>query len=113
MTDQAMEVFERARSRVAGDFRIMIDDSEELLKAAATVSGEGFTAARMKFEEKLNRAKAALADASQPIFDKTRETAAVADDYVHGNPWKAAGVAMAAGVLIGFLATKRWATGAA
>ena len=105
--DQAVDAVDRARGRVAGDFRTMITDSEELLKAAATVSGEGFTAARTKFEEKVRRAKATLADASQPVFDRTRQTAAVADDYVRGNPWTAVGVAMAAGVLIGFLAAKR------
>ncbi|HXM84146.1 MAG TPA: DUF883 family protein [Burkholderiales bacterium] len=107
MMDQAMHEFDRARGRMAGDFRTMITDSEDLLKAAATVSGEGFTAARTKFEEKLRSAKAALADASQPAFDRTRETAAVADDYVRGNPWIAVGVAIAAGALIGFLAAKR------
>jgi ElaB/YqjD/DUF883 family membrane-anchored ribosome-binding protein len=107
MMDRAVNEFERARGRMAGDFRTMITDSEDLLKAAATVSGEGFTAARTKFEEKVRSAKATLADASQPLFDRTRETAAVADDYVHGNPWTVVGVAIAAGVLIGFLAAKR------
>ncbi len=107
MMNRAVDKFERARGRMAGDFRNMISDSEDLLKAAATVSGEGFTAARAKFDEKLKSAKAALADASQPLFDRTRETAAVADDYVHDNPWTTVGVAMAAGVLIGFLAAKR------
>ena len=53
MMDRAVNEFERARGRMAGDFRTMITDSEDLLKAAATVSGEGFTAARAKFEEKL------------------------------------------------------------
>jgi len=90
-----------------GNIRAMITDSEELLRAAATASGEGFSAARAKFEEKVRRAKAALADVSQPVFDKTRKTAAVADDYVRDNPWTAVGVAVAAGALIGFLAAKR------
>ena len=107
MMNRAVNEFERARGRMAGDFRTMITDSEDLLKAAATVSGEGFAVARTKFEEKLRHAKATLADASQPVIDKTRETAAVADDYVHGNPWTAVGVAIAAGVLIGFLTAKR------
>jgi ElaB/YqjD/DUF883 family membrane-anchored ribosome-binding protein len=107
MMDRAVDEFDRAKDRMAGDFRTMITDSEELLKAAATVSGQGFTAARTKFEEKLKSAKSRMADASQPVFDRTREAAAVADDYVSGNPWTAAGVAIAAGVLIGFLVAKR------
>jgi ElaB/YqjD/DUF883 family membrane-anchored ribosome-binding protein len=107
MMDRAVQELDRARGRMAGDFRNVITDSEDLLKAAAAVSGEGFAAARTKFEEKLRRAKAALADASQPMFDRTRETAGVADDYVRLNPWTAVAVAIAAGVLIGFLAAKR------
>ena len=107
MMDRAVHEFDRARGRMAGDFRTLIDDGEDLLKAAATVSGQGFTAARTKFEEKLRSAKATWADASQPVFDRTRETAAVADHYVHDNAWTAIGVAIAAGVLIGFLAAKR------
>ena len=107
MMDRAVNEFERARGRMAGDFKTMITDSEDLLKAAATVSGDGFTAARTKFEDKVRRAKAALADASQPVFDRTRETAAVADHYVHDHAWTAIGVAVAAGVLLGFLVAKK------
>jgi ElaB/YqjD/DUF883 family membrane-anchored ribosome-binding protein len=105
--DRAVNAFDRAKGRMADDFRTMISDGEDLLKAAATVSGEGFTAARAKFEDQLKSAKAALAEASQPVFDRTTETAAAANDYVRANPWSAVGVAIAAGTLIGFLAAKR------
>ena len=67
MMNRAVDAFDLAKGRMAGDFRTMINDSEDLLKAAATVSGEGFAAARRKFEEKLASAKAALAAASQPV----------------------------------------------
>ena len=103
MMNRAVDEFERAKVRMSGDLRTMINDSEDLLKAAATVSGEGFTAARTKFEEKLKRAKTALADASQPVLEKARQAHA----YVHGSPWTFIGVAAAAGMLIGFLAAKR------
>jgi ElaB/YqjD/DUF883 family membrane-anchored ribosome-binding protein len=105
--DKALDEFDRARSRMGRDFRTMITDSEDLLKAAASVSGEGFNAARTQFEEKLRSAKASLSEVSQPVFDRTRETAAVADDYVRTNPWTSVGVAMAAGALIGFIAARR------
>ncbi len=112
MTDRAVREFDRARGRMVGDFKSLITDSEDLLKAAATVSGDGFTGARARFEEKLRSAKARLADASQPVFDTTREAAAAADKYVHGSPWTVIGVAIAAGALIGFFAAKRQATDA-
>jgi ElaB/YqjD/DUF883 family membrane-anchored ribosome-binding protein len=107
MTNRAVEQFDDAKSRMADDFRTMIADGEELMKAAASVSGDGFAVARTKFEGKLKSAKAGLADLSQPILNRTRDTALAAHEYVSGNPWTAAGVAMAAGVLIGVLSAKR------
>lgn len=107
MMNQAMDEFDRARGKMADDFMTMIADSEDLLKATATVSGEGFTVARARFEGKLKSAKASLADVSKPLIDKTRETAAVASKYAHSNPWTVAGAAIAVGVLIGFLASRR------
>ncbi len=94
--NQAMTDFNLARGRIASDFRTMITDGEDLLRATASVSGEGFAAARANFEGKLKHAKIALADASRPV-----------DGYVRANPWSAVGTAMAAGALIGFLISKR------
>jgi len=102
-----VDEFNRAKSRMAGDIRSVIADGEDLLKAAAEVSGEGFAVARQKFEKKLGSAKARLADASQAAVEKSRETAVAANRYVHDNPWPAIGVAAAAGILIGFLAARR------
>jgi ElaB/YqjD/DUF883 family membrane-anchored ribosome-binding protein len=99
--------FDRASDRMTKDFRAMVADSEDLLKAAANASSEGFTAARAKFEEKLSGAKAMLADAAQPVLERAAEAAGTANRYVHVNPWTAVGVAVAAGALIGFLAAKR------
>jgi len=93
----------RAKDKVTDDLKMIVSDGEELLKAAANASGEGFTAARAKFSEKVMRVKAKLADVSQPVVDKARQ----ADDYVNDNPWTAVGVAAAVGMLIGFLAAKR------
>ena len=92
--DRAMHDFDRAKGRLAKDFRSMINDSEDLLKAAANVSGEGFGAARSKFEERVKNAKAMLADVSPP-------------EYIRGNPWSAVGIAVAAGLVLGFIVAKR------
>jgi len=107
MMERRVDEFNLAKCRITGDIKTVIADSEDLLKAAANVSGEGFTAAREKFEERIRRAKARLADASQPAIDKARETAAAADDYVHDHPWTTIGFVAAVGVLIGILAARR------
>lgn len=102
-----MTEIERVRARLAGDLKAMIADSEDLLHATAEVTGDGFTAARTKFEKRLGRARAALTEASEPIIARTRQSAAAADDLVHSNAWTAVGIAVAAGVLIGMLTSKR------
>jgi len=106
MMNQVDEL-KRAKNRMTGDIKAVIADGEDLLKAAVEVSGEGFAVAREKFGEQLASARARLAGASQTAVDKTRETAAATDRYVHGNPWTAIGIAGAAGLLIGILAARR------
>ena len=103
MNHTAARELNRAKGKMADDLRMIVSDGEELLKAAANASGEGFTAARAKFAEQVVSAKAKLADVSQPVVERARQ----ADDYVHGCPWTAIGAAAAIGMLIGFLAAKR------
>ena len=105
--DQRTDEFNQAKSKMADDVKTVIADSQELLKAAANVSGARLAVAREKFDEKLCNVKASLMDASRPAVDKARRTAAAANGYVHGNPWAFIGVAVAASALAGFLAAKR------
>ena len=105
--EQRADEFNQAKGKMAGDIKTVIADGQDLLKAAANVSGARIAVAREKFDEKLCSAKASLIDASQPAVDKARRTAATANGYVHGNPWAVIGVAVAASALIGFLAAKR------
>jgi ElaB/YqjD/DUF883 family membrane-anchored ribosome-binding protein len=101
--EQAAVGFNRAKGKMAHDLKMIVSDGEDLLRAAANASGEGFAAARAKFAEQVMSVKAKLVDASQPVI----EGAGRADDYVQNNPWTAVGVAATVGILIGFLAAKR------
>lgn len=44
MMKHAVDEFNRAKSKVAGDITTVITDGEDLLKAAAEVSGDGSAA---------------------------------------------------------------------
>ena len=103
MIKQRTGEFSQTRDKIADDLKMKASNGEELLKDAANASGARFTAARAKFAEKVTSVRAGLADVSQPVVRKARQV----DEYVHGNPWTAVGVAAAAGILIGFLAAKR------
>ena len=60
----------------------------QFMASSFVPAGEGFGAARTKFEERVKSAKAMLADVSPP-------------EYIRGNPWTAVGIAAAAGLLEG------------
>ena len=105
--EQAIGEFNRTKGKMVDDFKSIVSDADDLLRATAKVSGEGFNLTRAKFEEKIKTAKASLAEAEQIVVDKARQAATATDDYVKGNPWTAVGMAAGVGVLIGFLVAKR------
>lgn len=107
MTETTVSEFNRTKSKMVDDFKAIVADADDLLKATAKVSGEGLTAAREKLAEKLKNAKASLADAEQLVVDKAKQAATATDNYVKSNPWTAVGIAAGVGILIGFLVAKR------
>jgi ElaB/YqjD/DUF883 family membrane-anchored ribosome-binding protein len=95
------------KEKLMSDFRIVIADAEELLKATAQDAGEKAVAARAKIEAHLRDAKARLADVEQAVKARAKQAADVTDQYVHDNPWKAVGIAGGIGLLIGMLIGRR------
>lgn len=96
-----------SKQKLMDDLSAVVSDAEELLKASASQTGERITAARAKAEESLKTAKARLAVTQEALTERAKLAAKEADAYVHENPWKAAGVAAAAGILIGALIARR------
>ena len=96
-----------SNQKLMEDLGAVVSDAEELLKATASQTGERITAARARAEETLKSAKVRLADAQEAMLDRAKEAAKEADEYVHDNPWKAAGLAAAVGLLVGALISRR------
>lgn len=95
------------KAKLMEDLSVVISDAEELLKATANQTGERITEARERATESLRKAKSRLADARDDALLKASAAAKATDQYVHDNPWKAAGIAAAVGVLVGALISRR------
>ena len=95
--------FNQAKGKMVDDLKMIVTDSEELLRAAASASGKNLSAVQATLAERMVGAKARIADLSQPVAIKARQ----ANDYVHGSPWPVIGGAAAIGILIGYLASRR------
>ena len=96
-----------SKQKLMEDLTMVVRDAEELLKATANQTGESISAVRAKATENLRVAKIRLAEAQEALMERAKLAAKQTDEYVHENPWKAAGIAAAAGVLVGALIARR------
>ena len=95
------------KDKLAQDFKVVVADVEELLRATASQAGERVSAVREKVQDSLHRAKVKLAEAEDIMVDKGKQAARVTDEYVHDHPWRAVCVAAAIGLVIGLLIGRR------
>jgi ElaB/YqjD/DUF883 family membrane-anchored ribosome-binding protein len=98
---------EVTKEQLIADFKVVVTDAEELLKATAGQGGEKLAEVRAKAEESLKVVKARMAEAQAALLAKTKEAAKATDAYVHENPWKSIGIAAGVGLVIGLLISRR------
>lgn len=94
---------ESATGKLLADFKVLIGDAEELLKATTNVAGEKAAVARGRIEHSLEEGKKSLAQAEDLLLGKSKEAAKAAEDYVRENPWSAVGMAAGIGLVLGIL----------
>jgi len=94
---------EEGRDRLVDDMSAVLSEAEEMLKRAATETGDKARDLRSQVETNLLRAKLKLQEYEGQAVDHAKAAARYTDEYVHDNPWRAVGVAAAVGLLIGLL----------
>ena len=104
VTATEAEAEQITKGKLMQDLRAVVAGAEELLKATADQTGERIAAARGKTEESVKAAKVQLDEQDAAVRAKTK---VATEDYVRDNPWKAMGIAAAAGFVLCILATRR------
>lgn len=98
----------RASSTPVGrDVQNVVSEAQELLK---TVKDEGATqldAVRSKVQAQYEVAREKFGEIQTTVSEGAKVAVTSTDAYVRGNPWRAVGIAAAAGAIIGFLASRR------
>jgi ElaB/YqjD/DUF883 family membrane-anchored ribosome-binding protein len=92
-----------SKEKLVKDFQSVISDTEELMKFVTNESGGRAQALRDKIGQNLKAAQEYLQDIEETVVDKSRTAARVTDEYVHENAWRTVGLAIAVGILVGFL----------
>lgn len=95
-----------AGDHIMKNVRGVMGGVEELLRATAHLSGEGLSATRAKVGEQLEDLRDALGEAQTYATAQAKAAAVATDRYVHRYPWQAIGVAMAAGIALGYLSRR-------
>ena len=101
------DMSEVTKDKLIAGGKLVIGDSEELLRATAGQAGEKISEIRARTQDRLASAKIKLAEAEAAVVDRAKQVGRAADDYVHDNPWRSVGVAAGIGFIAGLLIGRR------
>jgi ElaB/YqjD/DUF883 family membrane-anchored ribosome-binding protein len=85
------------------DLRAVVVDTEDLLKATASQTGERIEKVRARAEESLRNARTRVQAASHDVQAAAQDGMQKVDSQVRANPWAAAAIAAAIGFVVGIL----------
>jgi ElaB/YqjD/DUF883 family membrane-anchored ribosome-binding protein len=92
-----------ARAQLVEDFGRIVRDSEELLRAVASVPGDKARELRASVESNLAGAKAKLRELQDAAYERGTAAVRATDEYAHENPWPLIGAAALIGLLVGVM----------
>lgn len=108
MTMQSNPMQSRAQSNpIARDVQNVVSEAQELLKTVKDEGASKLGEMRSKVAAQYDVAREKFGEIQTTVTDGAKVAMTSTDTYVRGNPWRAVGIAAAAGALIGFLASRR------
>jgi len=98
---------EGTTDKLVQDMKVVVDDSDHVLKDMANSTAAGLAAARANLGTRLTEARYRLDDARTAVTEKAKVAVHTTQEYVLDNPWKVLGIAAAIGLLIGVVISRR------
>lgn len=90
---------ETRKDQLIEEFKAVANGTEQLLRHVAVEGGAEAHALRANVEQNLANAKNRLHSLQYAATQKTRAAARSTDEYVHGHPWQAMGIAAGFGAI--------------
>ena len=106
-TESLKDTAEATKEKFIDSVKNSLDDAEDLLREAASASGDQAVELRERALASLRRTREALYDVQDEVRARGRRAVRATDDYVHDNPWQSIGIAGLAGLLVGVLIARR------
>jgi ElaB/YqjD/DUF883 family membrane-anchored ribosome-binding protein len=93
--------------KITGDFKVLINDVEGMVKATASQAGERMEDLRQRLEKKIENGRKALAERRKTWLQKGDDAKAGAESCLRENSWAGLAIATGLGVLLGLLFRRR------
>jgi len=97
---------EVTREKLSADFKAVIGDVDELVKATSSQTGEKIADLRQRLGKKLEDGRKALSEEG-PLRAKAEEARAFAEAYLREKRWASLAIAAGIGLVLGFLLCRR------
>jgi ElaB/YqjD/DUF883 family membrane-anchored ribosome-binding protein len=98
----------RATSGPVGrDVQNVVSEAQDLLKTVKDEGASRLDDVKSKVSSQYDAAREKFGEIQTTVQEGAKAAMTTTDAYVRGNPWRAVGIAAAAGAIIGFLASRR------
>jgi ElaB/YqjD/DUF883 family membrane-anchored ribosome-binding protein len=92
---------------IGRDIQNVVSEAQDLLKTVKDEGASRLEDVKSKVASQYDAARDKFGEIQATVQDGAKAAMTTSDQYVRGNPWRAVGIAAAAGALIGFLASRR------
>jgi ElaB/YqjD/DUF883 family membrane-anchored ribosome-binding protein len=94
------------KQKIIEDIKVLLSDSEELVRLSASLPAEGVDALRTRLRDHVDAARSALETAQSSAQERYRASLDGTVQYTRDNPWQALGFAASIGFLVGILVSR-------
>jgi ElaB/YqjD/DUF883 family membrane-anchored ribosome-binding protein len=94
------------KQKIIEDIKVLLNDSEELVRLSASLPAEGVDALRTRLRDHVDAARNALESAQTNAQERYRASLDGTVQYTRDNPWQALGIAAGIGFLAGILVSR-------
>lgn len=98
---------EEPKEHLIDSVKNSLNDAENLLREAASNTGEKAAELRDRALASLKHTCETLGDMQDAVLTRGRCAARATDNYVHDNPWQAIGISAVVGLVLGLLVGRR------
>ena len=88
------------------DVQNVVSEAQDLLKTVKDEGSSKLDDVKSKVASQYDAAREKFGEIQTTVQDGAKYAMTTTDEYVRGNPWRAVGIAAAAGAIIGFLASQ-------